>query len=65
MNYLELQQNFYQTFPEFVMKIVLAFIVFAIIKRLLKSKRFVRILCRFVLLIPVLLVAIIIHITKH
>ena len=65
MEYPELQHQFYVTFPEFVMKIVLAFIVFAIIKRLLENKRFVRILCRFVLLIPVLLVAIISHITKH
>ena len=65
MEYTELQHQFYVTFPEFVMKVILAFIVFAIIKRLLESKRFVRILCRFVLLIPVLLVAIIIHITKH
>ena len=65
MEYPELQHQFYVTFPEFVMKIVLAVIVFAIIKRLLESKRFVRILCRFVLLIPVLLVAIIIHVTKH
>lgn len=65
MEYPELQHQFYVTFPEFVMKVILAFIVFAIIKRLFESKRFVRILCRFVLLIPVLLVAIIIHITKH
>lgn len=65
MEYTELQHQFYVTFPEFVMKVILAFIVFAIIKRLLESKRFVRILCRFVLLIPVLLVAIIIHVTKH
>lgn len=65
MEYLEAQHQFYVTFPEFVMKCVLAFILLVIIKRLFENKRFVRVLCRFVLLIPVLLVALIIHITKH
>lgn len=65
MGYAELQHQFYVTFPEMVMKVILALILFIIIKRLLENKRFVRIICRLVLVIPVLLVAIIIHLTKQ
>lgn len=65
MRYEELQRQFYVTFPTLVGKFILALVVLYFIMRLFENKRFVRILCRLVLLIPVMLVALILHITKQ
>lgn len=65
MRYEELQRQFYETFPTLVGKFILALVVLYFIMRLFENKRFVRILCRLVLLIPVMLVALILHITKQ
>lgn len=65
MRYEELQRQFYETFPTLVGKFILALVVLYFVMRLFENKRFVRILCRLVLLIPVMLVALILHITKQ
>lgn len=65
MRYEELQRQFYETFPAMVGKFIIALVILALVIRLFENKRFVRVLCRFVLLIPVMLVALILHVTKQ
>lgn len=65
MSYTESQQLFYQQFPAFLMGLFAGLILLVILNKLFSNKRFVRVFCRFVLLIPALLVIAILHITKY
>lgn len=65
MSYLEMQQEFYRTMPILGLKLFIALVLFYALYMLLSNKRVVRILCRFILLIPVVIVAVILHIAKY
>ena len=65
MSYTELQQQFYELFPVYVYYFLFFLIGLVLVGNILSNKRVVRVLCRFILLIPVLLVSVILHLTKY
>ena len=65
MSYLEEQRIFYEQFPTFFLGVVVGAVGLIILYKLFQNKRFVRVFCRMILLIPALLVVLVLHITKY
>lgn len=65
MTYMEMQHQFYLTFPQLIGKLFLGLVILIILSNLLRNKSFVRIVCRFIMLIPILIVALVLHVTKY